>query len=117
MLTLYGIPNCNSVKKAIDFLNAKKIDFSFHNYKKSGISRDKLEEWLLQIPLDKIVNKQGTTFKKLSDEEKAEFDSPHSAIPLIMEKTSIIKRPIIEDQKIVALGFDAEKYETIFKDF
>ncbi len=115
MLTLYGIPNCNTVKKALDYLNAKGEEYTFHNYKKSGISRDKLEEWMQQVSLDKLVNKKGTTYKALDQAEKYALETPISALDVLMAKPSIIKRPIVEDQKIIALGFDEALYEKIFK--
>ena len=114
MLTVYGIPNCNSVKKSIDFLKGKGEMFAFHNFKTSGISRDKLEEWMQQIPLDKLVNKKGTTYKGLDEAQKEALETPLSAVEVIMKNTSVIKRPIIEDQKIVAVGFDEQRYEQLF---
>ncbi|MDP1815874.1 MAG: Spx/MgsR family RNA polymerase-binding regulatory protein [Leadbetterella sp.] len=114
MLTVYGIPNCDTVKKALDFLKNRGEEFTFHNYKTDGISRDKLEEWLQQVPLDKIVNKRSTTFKDLGQAEKDALDTPLSAFEVIMQHTSVIKRPIIEDQKIVAVGFDKVLYEQLF---
>ena len=114
MKTVYAIPNCNTVKKAIDWLKANKIDYEFHDYKKLGISEAKLEEWLTQVPYDKLVNRAGTTFKKLTDEEKAKITDNASAIALMLEKTSVIKRPIVESDKILAMGFKAEEYEAVF---
>lgn len=114
MLTVYGIPNCNTVKKALDFLKAKNVDYAFHNFKKSGISRDKLEEWMQQVPLEKLINKKGTTYKKLSDDDKELLNSPITAVELIQNHTSVIKRPILEDQKIVAMGFEEETYQKMF---
>ena len=114
MLTVYGIPNCDTVKKALDFLKEKGEMFSFHNYKKEGISRDKLEEWMQQIPLDKLVNSKGTTYKALDSAQKEALLTPLSAVDVIMQNTSIIKRPIIEDQKVVAVGFDKALYDKLF---
>lgn len=114
MLTVYGIPNCDTVKKALTWLKDKGIAYEFHDYKKKGISSEKLEEWLTQVPYDKLVNRAGTTFKKLSDEEKSRITDNASAIALMLEKTSVIKRPIVEADKILAVGFKAEEYENIF---
>ena len=115
MLKVYGIPNCDTVKKATVWLKNKGIAFEFHDYKKLGITEAKLEEWLMQVPYDRLVNRTGTTFKKLPDEEKAKITDKASAIALMLEKTSAIKRPIIESDKILAVGFKAEEYDTIFK--
>lgn len=113
MYKVYGIPNCDTVKKAITWLKENDIPFKFHNYKKEGISQEKLNEWLTQEPWEVLVNKAGTTWKKLSEEEKANDHT--SAIALMLDKTSVIKRPIIEGDKIVAIGFKSENYEKVFK--
>jgi arsenate reductase len=114
MLKVYGIPNCDTVKKATAWLKNKGFDFEFYDYKKLGITEAKLEEWLTQVPFDKLLNRAGTTFKKLTDEEKAKITDNASAIALMLEKTSVIKRPILESNKILAMGFKAEEYEVIF---
>lgn len=114
MLKVYGIPNCDTVKKAITWLKDHNVAYEFHDYKKLGISEAKLEEWLTQVPHDKLVNRAGTTFKKLTDEEKAKITDNVSAIALMLEKTSVIKRPIVESDKILAVGFKAEEYEAVF---
>lgn len=114
MLTVYGIPNCDTVKKALTWLKDHNVPYEFHDYKKKGVTTEKLEEWLTQVPHDKLVNRAGTTFKKLTDEEKAKITDNASAIALMLEKTSVIKRPIVESDKILAMGFKAEEYENIF---
>ena len=114
MLKVYGIPNCDTVKKATVWLKNKGMAYEFHDYKKLGISEAKLEEWLTQVPYDKLVNRAGTTFKKLTDEEKAKITDNASAIALMLEKTSVIKRPIVESDKILAVGFKVEEYDTVF---
>jgi arsenate reductase len=114
MLKVYGIPNCDTVKKATVWLKNKGIAYEFHDYKKLGISEAKLEEWLTQVPYDKLINRAGTTFKKLTDEEKAKITDNASAISLMLEKTSVIKRPIVESDKILAMGFKAEEYDEVF---
>ena len=114
MLKVYGIPNCDTVKKVTVWLKNKGIAYEFHDFKKLGISEAKLEEWLTQVPYDKLVNRAGTTFKKLTDEEKAKITDNASAIALMLEKTSVIKRPIVESDKILAMGFKVEEYDTIF---
>jgi arsenate reductase len=113
MYTIYGIANCDTMKKAITWLKDNNIPVEFHDYKKKGISAEKLEEWLTQKPWDVLINKAGTTWKKLSEEEKA--INNESALKLMLEKTSLIKRPIIESDKIVAMGFNPENYQQLFK--
>ena len=113
MYKIYGIKNCNTMKKAFDWLTENNVSYEFHDYKKSGISESKIQEWLTQKSWDVLINRAGTTWKKLSDEERA-TDSI-SATKLMMEKPSMIKRPIIENDKIVIIGFNSYTYEQIFK--
>lgn len=101
------------MKKAFDWLNANNIPYEFHDYKKMGISESKIQEWLTQKPWEVLINRAGTTWKKLSDEEKSTDEK--GATKLMMEKSSMIKRPIIENDKIVVMGFDSDTYEQIFK--
>lgn len=115
MYTLYGIKNCNTVKKAIDWLNSHKVVFAFHDYKKEGISKAQLTSWTKQINWEMLVNKKGTTWRSLSDEEKAKITNATSAIALMQEKTSVIKRPLIEkDGKVVTVGFDETEFENAY---
>lgn len=114
MLKVYGIPNCDTIKKSITWLKNHGVAYEFHDYKKLGISQEKLEEWLTQVSWEKLVNRAGTTYKKLSDEEKTKIIDNASAIALMLEKTSVIKRPIVESDKILAVGFKEEEYEVIF---
>ena len=112
---LYGIPNCNTVKKAQDWLKEKGVDYQFHNFKKDGLSAEKVEQWLEQVPQEKLINKAGMTFRKLSDDEKQEANSAAGAKALMLEKTSVIKRPIVEiDGEVKTLGFKEEDYTAIF---
>ena len=115
MYIVYGIKNCDTVKKALTWLKENNIAFEFHDYKKLGISEAKLQEWLKQTSWQSLVNKQGTTYKKLSDEEKSSITDDVSAIKIMLEKNSIIKRPIIEQDKILAIGFDIAQYILTFK--
>ncbi|MCA0364358.1 MAG: Spx/MgsR family RNA polymerase-binding regulatory protein [Bacteroidetes bacterium] len=114
MLTIYGIPNCDTVKKSRDTISNYGIEYIFHDYKKSGISRDKLEEWLQQIPLSTLVNKKSTTYRELDEQQKTDLENIETAIPVLMSNSSVMKRPVIEDQKIVAVGFDKGLYEELF---
>jgi arsenate reductase len=113
MYKIYGIKNCDTMKKAFDWLTENNVSYEFHDYKKMGISEGKIQEWLTQKPWDVLINRAGTTWKKLPDEEKATDEI--SATKLMMEKPSMIKRPIIENDKIVVMGFNSDTYEQIFK--
>jgi arsenate reductase len=105
-MIIYGIKNCNTMKKAFDFLEKEGIDYEFHDYKKLGISEDKIKEWFKKEPWEKFINKQGQTFRKLSDEEKASLNNASSAIKIMVEKNSLIKRPILEVGHKLHFGFD-----------
>ena len=103
---LYGIPNCNSVKKAIDWLSENKIEFIFHNYKKEGINIEKLESWSKQVGWKTIFNKKGTTWKLMADQHKNKNLTEKSAIAIMLSHNSIIKRPVIEQGKTLIVGYD-----------
>lgn len=111
-MTIYGIPNCNTVKKAIDWLKNNQIEFEFHDFKKNGIDAGKLALWFDTFGWEKVINKNGLTFKKLSKEEQAKIDTADQAIAYLMANTSAIKRPIVEkDGKAILIGFAPESYQ------
>ncbi len=115
-MKLYGISNCNTVKKARDWLAANNVAHEFHDFKKHGVDESTLSNWLAQQPWEKLVNRAGMTWRNLSDTEKAVVIDNASASNLMREKTSVIKRPILEkDGKILCLGFDEVEYRRQFK--
>lgn len=115
MYTIYGIPNCDTIKKVLDWMKAKKFNYQFHDYKTSGISKKELKNWCDQVGWETIFNKRSTTYKTLSPEVQASISNATNAIKIMEEHTSIIKRPVItKDNKVIAVGFDAGKYETLF---
>lgn len=115
-MILYGIPNCNTVKKAQDWLKANNIEFEFHDFKKKGVSVEKLTEWFNTFGWEKVLNKAGLTFKKLSPEEKIEINSADKAIEYLIKNTSAIKRPILEDKRnAILIGFDEIEYKNKLK--
>lgn len=116
MFTVYGIPNCNTVKKAKTWLDEKGIAYTFHDYKKKGITSEKINGWFQYFPWEKLVNKAGTTWKQLSDEEKASVIDEKSAAELMISKNSVIKRPLIEDAsgKAITIGFSESEFEKVF---
>jgi arsenate reductase len=110
-MVLYGIKNCNTVKTAIDWLNKNKIAFEFHDYKKQGITPAKLSAWSKQVGWESLVNKRGTTWRQLDEAVQKKVINEKAAIALMMEKNSVIKRPLIEEgDKVLLLGFDEEEY-------
>ena len=115
-MILYGINNCNTVKSSIEWLKKKKIEFEFHDYKSKGITEAKLKDWIKQVGWESLVNKRGTTWRQLDDKVQAGITNEKSAIALMLEKTSVIKRPLIEkNEKFIALGFDENTYNTLFR--
>lgn len=115
-MTVYGIKNCNTVKKALDWLNAHRVEFDFHDYKAKGISEAKLRTWSRQVGWDSLLNRKGTTWRQLDDEVKAKITNQVAAVRLMAEKPTVIRRPLIEEEgKVVMLGFDAEDYAVHFE--
>ncbi|BFG69367.1 ArsC family reductase [Sediminibacterium sp. KACHI17] len=115
MYTIFGIPNCDTVKKAINWLKENKIDYQFHDYKISGIDAPTLQSWTEQVNWEIIFNKRSTTYKELPASLQKSITTAAKAIPVMQEHTSIIKRPVIVKKgKVVAVGFDEKKYEAIF---
>ncbi len=94
MLTIYGIKNCDTMQKAFKWLDAKGVAYNFHNYKESGIDKATLEVWLKHLPADKLINTKGTTYRALTDSEKASIINKSKAIALMIKNTSLIKRPV-----------------------
>ena len=116
MKTVYAIPNCNTVKKALDWLQKNKIAYEFHDYKKKGITATILTNWCKQVGWEALVNKKGATWRQLTPDIQASISTQKAAIALMMEKTSIIKRPLIEEEgKILVLGFDEIEYKKALK--
>lgn len=111
MLQVYGIKNCNTVKKALDWLNENKKDYVFHDYKKEPATLEKLEGWEKEVAWEALVNKKGTTWKKLSTEEQAKVKDADSANQVLLANNSMIKRPLIESPHGILLGFDEEEYK------
>jgi arsenate reductase len=116
MKTVYAIPNCNTVKKALDWLKANKVAYEFHDYKKKGITATQLTAWSKQIGWEALINKKGTTWKQLPKEFQETITNQKAAIALMMEKTSLIRRPLIEeDGKVLVIGFEEAEYKKALK--
>ena len=113
MIKVYGIPNCNSVKKTREWLTAHGADYQFHDFKKSGVDAVTLKKWLKTMPLDVLINKKGTTWRGLSEAEKAMADAPETAIALMMSKTSVIKRPVVVYGVQIFVGHDETRLQSI----
>jgi Spx/MgsR family transcriptional regulator len=113
-MKVYGITNCNTVKKALDWLKANDVAYEFHDFKKLGVSREKLNEWNDKAGYEKFLNKQGLTWKQLDASVKENVKGINEALPLMQEKTSMIKRPVIEDGGFLFFGFDEPAYKQHF---
>ena len=113
-MKLYGIPNCNTVKKARVWLDEQGIAYEFHDFKKQGVSPELISDWLAQQPWEKLVNRAGMTWRGLADEAKAAVRDDESALALMLEKTSVIKRPmLVSEGRILQLGFDEAAYRNL----
>ena len=113
MYIFYAIPNCDTVKKARTWLADHGIAYHFHDYKKQGIDRATIGRWLTQKPWEELVNRSGTTWKKLPDADKP--TNAGTAIQLMLDKPSVIRRPLIEeDGRLVMAGFKVDEYDRVF---
>lgn len=114
IIKVYGIPNCGSVKKARTFLENKDLNYEFHDYKKSGINEIKLNSWCETFGWENVLNKKGQTWRNLEDGVKALVINQTSAVKLMLENTSAIKRPITETEKGNLIGFDENQFNSFF---
>ncbi|MGB1110387.1 MAG: ArsC family reductase [Gammaproteobacteria bacterium] len=113
MPTIYGIPNCDTMKKARAWLADQGVDCNFHNYKKDGIDEATLRGWIDQVGWETLLNRRGMMWRKVPDEVKASIDEA-SAIGLMLETPSIIKRPVLELDGGITVGFKPESYQALF---
>lgn len=122
-ITIYGIKSCSTMKKAFTKLDELGVSYDFHDYKKQGIDKDTIQRWVNELGIDKVLNKRGTTWRKLEDAQKQAADSDvDNAIDLLIENTSMIKRPIVEGQlvdknngqPILLCGFDEDEFDKVF---
>jgi arsenate reductase (glutaredoxin) len=112
-VALYGIPNCDTVKKARNWLDDRGIAYAFHDYKKVGADADKLNRWCDSKGWESVLNRAGTTFKKLPDADKAGLDQA-KAIKLMLDQPSMIKRPVVEHSGRLLVGFKPAEWEASF---
>ena len=122
-ITIYGIKSCSTMKKAFTKLNDLDVSYDFHDYKKQGIEKDTVQRWVNELGIDKVLNKRGTTWRKLDDSQKQAADaSVDTAIDLLVENTSMIKRPMVEGQcddktqgqPVLLCGFNEDEFNTNF---
>jgi arsenate reductase len=113
MTIIYGIKNCDTMKKARAWLDGHKVDYDFHDYKSAGIDRAMLEGWVKKVGWEVLLNRVGTTFKKLPDADK-EGLTEKKAIALMLAQPSMIKRPVLEAKDKLTVGFKPEDYKKLF---
>ena len=122
-ITIYGIKSCSTMKKAFTKLDELGVSYDFHDYKKQGIDKERVQRWVDVLGIDRVLNKRGTTWRKLDDSQKQAADSDvDKAIDLLVKNTSMIKRPIVEGQlddknqgqPILLCGYDEAEFDTVF---
>lgn len=111
---VFGIPNCGSVKKARVWLQENNISEDFHDYKKQGVDEAHLKAWCKEFGWEKVVNRKGTTWRNLDEIIKSQITNEDAAIQLMLNNTSVIKRPVIETEKGNTIGFDENQFEQTF---
>ncbi|OLP45299.1 ArsC family reductase [Rhizobium oryziradicis] len=112
-ITLYGIKNCDTMKKARTWLDDHGVDYTFHDYKAKGIDRDSLQNWCSKMGWDIVLNRAGTTFKKLPEDQRADL-TEDKAITLMLAQPSMIKRPVMDKDDALLVGFKPEQYGAFF---
>ena len=113
--TLYGIPNCDTVKKARTWMAAQGQAFDFHDFKKQGLERATATAWLEQLDWEVLVNRKGTTWRKLPEERRAAVTSKADALELVLEQPAVIKRPVLDRDGKFSVGFSDSQYQDLFK--
>ncbi len=112
MHILYGIKNCDSVKKARTWLDDNNINYQFHDYRVDGLNRELLEHFAVGLGWDTMLNRRSTSWRQLTDEQKNNLNE-HSALQLMLESPTLIKRPILDDNNKLIIGFKAELYQQL----
>lgn len=114
MTTIYGIKNCDTMKKAFKWLNDHGVDYEFHDYKKGGLDEKRLKAWIKQLGWEALVNRRGLTWRKLPEMDREGVDEAR-AIRLMLASPSLIKRPVLDTGKVLRVGFKPEEYQALFK--
>ena len=113
-VTIYGIPNCDTMKKARAWLDSHGIAYGFHDYRASGLERDRLKGWAQKVGWERLLNKASTTFRELPDKDKAAIDEA-KAIALMLAQPTMIKRPVLDKDGALTVGFKPDVYEELFR--
>lgn len=114
MLKVFGIPNCDQVKKSQKWLKDRVIEFEFHDYKKLGITKKQLNDWCKEVEWEALLNKRSRTWKELSEKDRSNLTQA-KAITLMQLHPTLIKRPVVQKGKIIEVGFDSKIFNQKFK--
>ena len=114
MTTLYGIKNCDTIKKAKNWLEANNIEFQFHDFRKDGLDKAQLQQWIDELGWEILLNKRGTTWRQLPDDVKENIDAK-SVVTIMLENPAIIKRPVLDMGSKRVVGFKDTDYQQLFK--
>jgi arsenate reductase len=112
---LYGLPYCDGTQAVTKWLEAKGYSINLHNYKTDGITKEQLTAWTKELGWEKVLNKRSTTWRSLKKEDQDKVADENSAIDIMLKNTSLIKRPVIEFEKELLIGFDEKKLSNTFK--
>ncbi|MBU3069640.1 ArsC family reductase [Aestuariicella sp. G3-2] len=113
MTTLYGISNCDTVKKARKWLEQANVDYTFHDFRKDGLDRQQVEKWVSALGWESLVNKRSTTWKGLDDDAKAQLNDS-TVVAVILDQPTLIKRPLLDQAGEISVGFKVADYEQRF---
>jgi arsenate reductase len=113
-VTLYGIPNCDTVKKARAWLDAQGVAYTFHDFKKQGLDAALAQSWLAALGADALINRKGTTWRALDDAHKALAAQPAGALTLVTGQPSLVKRPVLDRDGALSVGFSPDTYAKYF---
>ena len=112
-MIIYGIKNCDTIKKARKFLESRGVDYQFHDFKKDGVNELMLRRWMENSCWEPLVNKRGTTWRKLPEGERNAINNDSSAIKALLANSSMIKRPVLEHNGKITIGFDLDEYNSL----
>jgi Spx/MgsR family transcriptional regulator len=113
-VTLFGIPNCDQIKRSRAWLDKHGVAYNFHDFKRAGLDPQALDSWLTAAGPERLVNRKGTTWRKFSDAERAQADTTAGARALMVANHSLIKRPVLDIDGSIIVGFDADDYKKLF---
>jgi arsenate reductase len=114
MVTMYGIANCDTIRKARRWLDEQSVDYRFHDYRKDGIDKTQLQSWADELGWENLLNRRGTTWRRLSDAERDGLNRDR-AITLLLQYPAMIKRPLLDTGSQRLLGFDAKRYQQVLQ--